>query len=189
MFKKLLHRTKKAYSNASPDVWLSRNIKDQQLQHWMLVVKNHKLELVRMSSGDYQLAYEYEDGWTADIERVKPVASTRGRRGNGYDGWAMSRIGWTQAADLVIDDYIQQVRMRFGPPKRFLWTDCQNLLREVADMIVHDRDPHYWGFFVDNTDARRQNVSQLPGPEALQAGMHANANRNTRPNVQLWDAY
>jgi hypothetical protein len=148
---------------APKDVWFSRDIHNNQLQHWMLVVKYRKFELVRMAEGDYMFICDYEPGWTPDRERQKPSSRRRGGFGNGYDSWCILHIGWSSLSGREIDRCFAAARAYYPP--RLSWIQCQDFLRRFADQFIDRYDLH-WRFFIDNTAIERRSVPQLPPPPA-----------------------
>lgn len=149
---------------APDDVWFSRDIHNQVLQHWMLIVKGRKFELVRTPEGDYAFNCGYEPGWTPERERQKPSSRNRGGYWNGYDSWIVLRIGWSNLSKKEIDQCFTAARSYYPP--RLSWTQAQDFLRRFADQFVNRYDAN-WRFFIDNFDIQRQSVPQLPPPPAF----------------------
>ncbi|MCJ1359062.1 MAG: hypothetical protein MMC33_009062 [Icmadophila ericetorum] len=169
---------------APDDVWFSRDIHNNQLQHWMLVVKYRKFELVRMAEGDYMFICDYEPGWTPDRELQKPSSKMRGGFGNGYDNWCVLRIGWSRLSKREIDRCFAAARAYYPP--RLSWTQCQDFLRRFADQLVDRYDLH-WRFFVDNTAIERWSVPQLTPPPAVAVQQVQQAQAQAQAQVQEQD--
>ncbi|KAH8907596.1 hypothetical protein BR93DRAFT_967487 [Coniochaeta sp. PMI_546] len=145
------------------DVWFSRNINNNQLQDWMLVVKSRKYELVRMPEGDFKLFCGREPYWTPDLERATPSPRTQGRCRREYDNWIMVNIGWSTLSGSEIDRCFAATYLPYPP--RLSWTQCQEFLRRFAEQLVGRQSLH-WRFLIDNTARECQSVPQLPPPPA-----------------------
>lgn len=165
------------------NVWFSRNIHNNELQQWMLVVRDRKLELVRTAHGNYTFSYTYEAGWTPDRERQKPSSRPRGHLGNGYDHWIILHIGWTRLSEKEIDRCFDSARAHYPPA--LSWTQCQDFLHRFAERFIDRRDVH-WRFFIDNVDIRCRCVPELPPPPAVL--FQAAEARNTH-NVDTFNAW
>jgi hypothetical protein len=147
----------------SHEVWFSRNINNNELQDWMLVVKNRKYELLRMPEGDFRFNCGRSDNWTPELERATPSQRSQGRCRREYDSWVMVNIGWSTLSGTGIDQCFTAVGAHYPPGMS--WTQCQEFLRRFADQLVANRSFH-WQFLLDNTDTNRQTLLQLPPPPA-----------------------
>lgn len=141
-------------------VWFSRDIQNNQLQHWMLIVKNRKFELGRMPEGDFILICDHESGWTPDREKQ---SRSRGVHSTLQNHWCMFRIGLSDLSGKEIDRCFAANRAYYPP--RLSWTQSQDFLRRFAEQLVDQYDIH-WRFFVDNTAFECRAVSQLPRASA-----------------------
>ncbi|OIW30551.1 hypothetical protein CONLIGDRAFT_283621 [Coniochaeta ligniaria NRRL 30616] len=148
----------------SHDVWFSRNINNNELQDWMLVVKTRKYELLRMPEGDFVLNIGREPYWSPEGERATPSRRTQGRCRREYDSWIMVNIGWSTLSGTEIDRCFATTRPLFPP--RLSWTQCQDFLRRFVVQLVGSQSLH-WRFFLDNTALERLTVLQLPPPPAV----------------------
>lgn len=147
----------------SDEVYFSRDIHNNVLQQWMLIVKNRKFELTRMPDGSYVVDCDYDRNWTLERERTKPQNRSRGGWGNGYDSWIVVRIGWSRLSGKDVDYCFADARAYYPP--RLSWTQCQDFLRRFGDGFIGRHDYHYQ-FFFDSTAIERQSVPQLPPPPA-----------------------
>lgn len=147
----------------SHDVWFSRDINNNQLQGWMVVVKNRRYELVRTPEGDFAFNCEKLPYWTLQNERATPSPRTQGRCRREYDNWIMVIVGWSTLSGPEIDRCFAAIYAQYPP--RLSWTQSQDFLRRFAEQLVSTQS-HHWRFLIDNTEIERQSVPQLPPPPA-----------------------
>jgi hypothetical protein len=146
-------------------VWFSRDIHNNQLRHWMLVVRGRIYELVRTPEGNFTFVCARERGWTPVFEqqnRGRNRGRTQGRHGNGLDGWTAVYIGKSRLSGREIEQRFATVRAPYPP--RLSWAQCQDFLRRFAHQLVDSRDPEYWPFFITSTAIERRTVALLPPP-------------------------
>ena len=140
----------------SHEVWFARDIRNSELQHWMLAVKNRKFELARMPEGDFIIICTYEPGWTVEREGLR---RSRGAASTLQNHWYAFCIGWSEQSGKEIDRCFVASRAYYTP--RLSWAQSQDFLRRFVEQLVDRYDIH-WQFFVDNTAFDRQSTSQLP---------------------------
>lgn len=140
----------------SHGIWFARDIRNNHLQHWMLVVKDRKFELARMPEGDFMLICTYEPGWTPEREGQ---SRSRGTATTLENHWCSFCIGWADVSGKAIDRCFLASRPYYPP--RLTWAQSQDFLRRFAEQLV-DRYEIHWQFFVDNTAFENRSVSQLP---------------------------
>lgn len=168
-------------------LWFSRDIHNNQLRHWMIVVRGHIFELVRTPEGNFAFVCAQERGWTPVFEQQKREQNrgrTQGRGGNGFDGWNCLYIGKSRLHGREIEQCFAATRAPYPP--RLSWAQCQDFLRRFANQLVHTRDPEYWPFLVNCTAIERRTVAlQPPLPRAAVLRQQALARERAREQADV----
>ncbi|KAI4159726.1 MAG: hypothetical protein LQ342_006341 [Letrouitia transgressa] len=146
-------------------VWFSRYVHQGRLRHWVLVIEGTKYELKQeKSSNDFIFRVKKQNGWTAELakrnaalkEKYKPEVSDEHRKKY------VCLIGWTHLPPSDLKSIADDIFKQFGT-YHLLWNNCQTILQEFSDKILHDRALDY-PWFREHTRTEFQQHQQPPRP-------------------------
>ncbi|KAF3764008.1 hypothetical protein M406DRAFT_332445 [Cryphonectria parasitica EP155] len=146
-------------------VWFSRYISHGQLKHWVLIINGVKYELRRDDAANtYIHSVNRHPSWNS--VKIKRDAALAEKQIPDVDGFYICLIGWTRLSDTELERQCRTVMQNF-PPYNMIWNNCQDFLKQFADLIISTKASD-WVWFRENTKTAYQSSQELPkAPEAL----------------------
>ena len=145
-------------------VWFSRYVHQGRLRHWVLIINGTKYELKEdKNSGKFVFRIKEHQSWNAEM--AKRNAALKEKYKPEVDGPRkkyVCLVGWTKLSTPELKSIAVNIYDRFGV-YHLLWNNCQTILQEFSDEILHKHALDY-PWFREHTRTEFQQNQEPPRP-------------------------
>lgn len=145
-------------------VWFSRYVHHGRLRHWVLIIDGTKYELKEEKDSDkFIFRIKKYRNWTADMAKRNAALKEKYRpEVDGPRKKHICLIGWTSLPPSELKSMADKLYEEFGT-YRLLWNNCQTILQDFSDAILHERALD-WPWFREHTKTEFRQDGEPPRP-------------------------
>ena len=145
-------------------VWFSRYVHHGRLRHWVLIIDGTKYELKEEKDSDkFIFRIKKYRNWTVDMAKRNAALKEKYRpEVDGPRKKYICLIGWTSLPPSELKSMADKLYEEFGTD-RLLWNNCQTILQDFSDAILHERALD-WPWFREHTKTEFPQDEEPPPP-------------------------